>query len=1245
MFLWGKSAKRRRARTSSVAQARSRFTRLALEPLEDRITPAVTLAPPILLDPAMAVRVDQGSYVLRGTLQQAATSTVTATAYRDTNLNGVFDANVDKRAASTNIARNRSSFSLSVGLNRDANNQFFIVLNQGSNTSPPLTAPLIAEDSRPPVVTGITRLGAQAIDATSVQFAVNFSEPVTGVDAGDFRVIRSGGVTTTSLAVAGTGSSYTVTVGGISGTGTLGLNLVDNNSIRDILTRSNQSHRLAGARGSNGSFTGQTYSIVRLAPVVTSITQLVPATTNASTVSYQVNFSESVTGVDTDDFALTASGVTGASFEVDGSGSTRTVVINTGTGSGTIDLDLIDNDTILDAIGDPLGGAGTGNGSFTTALAYTIDRVVPTAAGIVRAGGVTSADASVDFTVTFSEPVTGLDADDFALATSGVTGAAITEISGAGTTYTVTVNRGAGTGSVGLDLIDNDSIIDAGGNTLAGLASGALASGQNYLIVSANTDSLATVVLPPLDINLLGLGIETSEIIISLSADAADGKLLGNLLTVATNLINLQEGANALNQVLSTTVGLLNSSDLLIGLNSEEFDERTESSIDVLTLHVAPVQLDLLGALVNTSPIDVSITAHSGQGLILGNIVYDLANLFNDLPGQTLDIDLLNQKLSELLALVNDALGSIPAAEVPTVLPEEGQILSLTVPALDLNLLGLAVETSPITVNADAVEGSGKLLGNVLTSLLGTLNADAIDIAQLNNTLNGVLARVVGVLNVADLIVSPALVDALPPALQTLLDPLLVADAGASAPILDLVIASQDGTSPPVDVDLLGLVVTTSNIDAQLSAITGDGQILGNLLYNVANLANPNGSGALLSLLNALGTGNLESTAGSEGGDLSEIVLAPEQLLQIELDPLNLNLLGLAVTSEPIIVTLSTQAGDAKLLGNLLDAVSTLVNFPEVETALNNALGTVVNLVNSVDLTLPPDAVGAGAFDTGAASSTEVLDVFVAPVHLDLLGLVVTTSPIHLTITAHAGDGLVLGNVVTELARLFDDTSAELSVDDLNAALEQLLADLNAQIPGIVPADSPPVTLEPDQFLELTVPAIDLNLLGLVLETSPITVDAFAQTGDGNLLGNLLNSLLNTIDATPGNLTALSENLNGVLAKVIGVLNAADLTVAQSAIDALPEVVQTLMSPVLISQTPGATSQILDLVIASPDNTPPVRADLLGLVVITSDIDAELRAETGDGLILGNLLFNVSHLLDQGNSASLLLLLSQLASL
>jgi hypothetical protein len=89
---------------------------------------------------------------------------------------------------------------------------------------------------------------------------------------------------------------------------------------------------------------------------------------------------------------------------------------------------------------------------------------------------------------------------------------------------------------------------------------------------------------------------------------------------------------------------------------------------------------------------------------------------------------------------------------------------------------------------------------------------------------------------------------------QLTLPDLVTAEPGQTAKILDLVIAQPDG-SPPVNVDLLGLNVQVGNIDAELSARTGEGQILGNLLYNVANLVNPGGPAALISLLTQLGGG------------------------------------------------------------------------------------------------------------------------------------------------------------------------------------------------------------------------------------------------------------------------------------------------------------------------------------------------------------------------------------------------------
>ena len=49
--------------------------------------------------------------------------------------------------------------------------------------------------------------------------------------------------------------------------------------------------------------------------------------------------------------------------------------------------------------------------------------------------------------------------------------------------------------------------------------------------------------------------------------------------------------------------------------------------------------------------------------------------------------------------------------------------------------------------------------------------------------------------------------------------------------------------------------------------------------------------------------------------------------------------------------------------------------------------------------------------------------------------------------------------------------------------------------------------------------------------------------------------------------------------------------------------------------------------------------DVLGVLVTTGDVNVELSARTADGQILGNLLYNVSNLLNSGSSASTLLAL------
>jgi hypothetical protein len=74
--------------------------------------------------------------------------------------------------------------------------------------------------------------------------------------------------------------------------------------------------------------------------------------------------------------------------------------VNTGSGSGTIRLDVVDNDTIRDSGNTPLGGSGAGNGGFTAGQVYTIDRTPPNDPTNVHSTDHTTGNGSTDNTIT-----------------------------------------------------------------------------------------------------------------------------------------------------------------------------------------------------------------------------------------------------------------------------------------------------------------------------------------------------------------------------------------------------------------------------------------------------------------------------------------------------------------------------------------------------------------------------------------------------------------------------------------------------------------------------------------------------------------------------------------------------------------------------------------------------------------------------------------------------------------------------
>ena len=351
----------------------------------------------------------------------------------------------------------------------------------------------------------------------------------------------------TIASVGGSGATRTVVVNTGAGSGTLGLDLVDNNTIIDYV-----SNPLGGSGPTNGNFTGQTFTVDKTVPVVSSIVRASTSPTKATSVSFTVTFSEPVYSVDAADFNLNMVGVSGATIaSVSGSGATRTVVVNTGAGSGTLGLDLVDNNTIIDYLNNPLGGSGPANGNFT-GESYTVDKTVPVVSLIVRASTSPTKATSVSFTVTFSEPVYGVDAADFNLNMVGVSGATIASVSGSGATRTVVVNTGSGSGTLGLDLVDNNTIIDYVSNPLGGSGpTNGNFTGQTYTVDKTMpvVSSIVRVNPNPTALASVSFTVTFSEPVYGV--DAADFNL--NMVGVSGATITSVSGGGATRTVVVNT--------------------------------------------------------------------------------------------------------------------------------------------------------------------------------------------------------------------------------------------------------------------------------------------------------------------------------------------------------------------------------------------------------------------------------------------------------------------------------------------------------------------------------------------------------------------------------------------------------------------------------------------------------------------------------------------------------------------
>lgn len=296
------------------------------------------------------------------------------------------------------------------------------------------------EAGRPTVTVNQAWGQSDPTNTSPINFTVVFSTPVTSFDASDVALSGTAGATTAVVTPAsGPSATYNVAVTGMSGSGTV------------IASVNDGAATGTGGASQASTSTDNTVTYDVTVPTVGVVGSANP--TNSTAITFTATFSEDVSGFGTPAGDYTLTNATVDSISCTGS-PTECAVSVTASSTGPVGF-TVNASAATDA-------AGNGNTASNTAT-VTYDGIAPTVtvAGVGNPANDTS--SPVEFTITFSEDVTGLTASEIVVTGSAFTSSTPTVVlSGGPSIYSVSVSNMNQTGTVIASVATNVAQDSAG---------------------------------------------------------------------------------------------------------------------------------------------------------------------------------------------------------------------------------------------------------------------------------------------------------------------------------------------------------------------------------------------------------------------------------------------------------------------------------------------------------------------------------------------------------------------------------------------------------------------------------------------------------------------------------------------------------------------------------------------------------------------------------------------------------------